>query len=355
MSDDHKSVDFSKWAVVGFKDDTGLGRMSRDIQKVLGVTKHLVSPSERMPTSEIQSPREFLMGPGLNQETLRKQMDGLEGIICLERLHWNELLLPTAKQLGLKVVCVPMWEWFRGTDPEWRDADLFLCPNRKSEEVLHSYGFKNTVQMAWPLNLDLLPVRTIQGNAQTFIHNAGLIDHDDRKGTQSVVKAFGKVRNKDLRLILRLQQEAPFSVNDPRVDVRIGNLQNPADLYKEGDAAIQPSRMEGLGFMVLEPVCCGLPVITTDAEPMNEYVQQPEMRARPSLIKRKSFAWKAASIKHAYLTSPSVSSLARVIQWCSKNDLSRISEENRNYGWTRHASQQMARQWGVTLNHLLEN
>ena len=47
--------------------------------------------------------------------------------------------------------------------------------------------------------------------------------------------------------------------------MRTGNLKDPADLYKEGDAAIQPSRMEGLGFMVLEPVCCGMPVITTDA------------------------------------------------------------------------------------------
>ena len=40
----------SKWAIVGFKDDTGIGRMAQDIQKVLGIGYHLVAPSERMET-----------------------------------------------------------------------------------------------------------------------------------------------------------------------------------------------------------------------------------------------------------------------------------------------------------------
>ena len=33
-------MDFSKWAIVGFNDDTGIGRMAQDIQKVLGIGYH---------------------------------------------------------------------------------------------------------------------------------------------------------------------------------------------------------------------------------------------------------------------------------------------------------------------------
>jgi glycosyltransferase involved in cell wall biosynthesis len=110
--------------------------------------------------------------------------------------------------------------------------------------------------------------------------------------------------------------------------------------------------MEGLGFMVLEPICCGLPVITTDAKPMREYVTQPQMLVRKRLFKRKSFACNAGSIKHAYLTSPSISSLAKAIRWCSHNDLSRISEQNHAFGKTRHSPQNLIREWEAAFKQL---
>lgn len=329
--------------------------MARDIQKVLGVGRHLVAPSERMETKTVNPQHEFLMVPDTDQQALRQQMEGLEGLICLERLHWNRHLVPAARKLGLKIVCVPMWEWFRGTDKTWQDADLFICPNNKAVDVLNSYGFRNAAHIAWPIDLEQLPERKVDGPARIFIHNAGLIDHDDRKGTNCVVKAFARVRNPELRLILRLQQESALTVDDPRIDLRIGNLKDPAELYKEGDAAIQPSRMEGLGFMVLEPVCCGMPVITTDAAPMDEYVRQPQMRATTQFIKKKSFAWRAASIKHAYLTPPSISSLTKIIDWCSRNDLSSISRENRSFRKTKYCAIPVKREWRQVLAGFFNN
>ena len=110
------------------------------------------------------------------------------------------------------------------------------------------------------------------------------MDHDDRKGTKIVVEAFRKVKNPDLRLIIRMQKNNHLPKLDERIDVRVCNLQNPSELYLEGDAAIQPSMMEGLGFMVLEAVCCGLPVITTNAPPMSEYVCNHLMRAKTQIF-----------------------------------------------------------------------
>ena len=104
--------------------------------------------------------------------------------------------------------------------------------------------------------------------------------------------------------------------------------------------------------MVLEPVCCGMPVITTDAPPMNEYVRQPEMLARSSFLKQKSFAYKAASIKHAFLTPPKVSSLAKRIDWCSQNDLSDISKQNRSWALSQHDRQRIRPSWAHALKVL---
>jgi glycosyltransferase involved in cell wall biosynthesis len=348
-------MDFSNWAVVGFKDDTGIGRMSQDIQKVLGVGKHLVAPSERLQVHPVEPPTEFLLEEELNPEELKKQMEGLEGIFCLERLHWHPALVPTAQALGLKIVCVPMWEWFRGTDSNWKDVDLFICPNLKALEVLKSYGYKNAIHIPWPLDLDALPHRTVTGKAKTFIHNAGLIDQDDRKGTATVVNAFSKVCDPGIRLILRLQKESPVKILDPRVDLRIGNLDDPADLYKEGDVAIQPSWMEGLGFMVLEPVCCGMPVITTNAAPMNEYVRQPQLLACTTLLRKKSFAYRAAAIRHAYLTPPRVSSLAARIDWCSRHELCEVSRENREWAISQHGQPALRQTWEKVLSKRFQN
>ena len=345
-------MDFSKWAIVGFKDDTGIGRMTQDIQKVLGIRYHLVAPSERMETKPLHAEREFLMSKETVKIRLRNFMEGLKGIICLERLHWNSYLIPLAKELGLKIVCVPMWEWFRGTDESWKDADLFVCPNKKAKEVLSSYGFSNTVQLSWPLDLQQLPERKVKGPARIFIHNAGLVDNDDRKETRSVIKTFSMVREPGLKLILRVQQESHLEIDDHRIDLRIENLKNPAQLYREGDVSIQPSSMEGLGFMVLEPICCGLPVITTDAAPMNEYVSQPEMRAKPRILRKKSFAYRAAKISHALLTPPSIKSLVRKIEWCTKNNLEEISSSNRHLGIEKFNREKLRYSWSQTLTQI---
>ena len=75
-----------------------------------------------------------------------------------------------------------MWEWFRkSTDESWKDADLFVCPNKKAKEVLNTYGFYNAVQLSWPLDLEQLPERKVNGPARIFIHNAGLVDNDDER------------------------------------------------------------------------------------------------------------------------------------------------------------------------------
>ena len=161
--------------------------------------------------------------------------------------------------------------------------------------------------------------RSVAGPARIFVHNAGLVDPDDRKGTRDTIESFLRTRRKDIRLIVRIQKEAPLPEMDERIDVQVGNVQNHADLYRNVDVAIQPSKMEGIGFMILEAVCAGLPVITTDYPPMNEYVLQPELRVRTHWWKRKAFptAW----VNHAHLRLPRRADLVRCMEWCADQDM----------------------------------
>jgi glycosyltransferase involved in cell wall biosynthesis len=243
-----------------------------------------------------------------------------------------------------------MWEWFPGEAQEWHYCSFFACPSKYTEHVVRSYGFANVASITWPLDLLKLPTRLVLGPARHFIHNAGLVDHDDRKGTRDTIQAFCRMKRRDVKLTVRLQREVPLPPTDDRVEVVIGNLANPGDLYASGDICVQPSKMEGIGFMVLEPVCAGMPVITTDYPPMNEFIHQPEMRCRTRWRKRRAFptSW----IPHAHLKLPSISDLTRKMEWAASNDLAPISQSNRAWAERTFDPIVLRRSWELLLSQI---
>jgi len=351
MSDDSEKPDLRRWAVVGFKDETGLGRMAQDVRRVLGIGRQIVIPSERVDGLPAEGEDECIIRSTDSIEKLKRALEGLQGLILLERCAWHPELMAVSAQLNLATVCVPMWEWFRGDQLEFARCTLFACPTQFTLNVVRKYGFENSVYVQWALDLDALPKRSVKGQARIFIHNAGLIDHDDRKGTRDTIEAFKKVKRQDLRLIIRLQKEAPLPALDERIHLHVGNIKSHSSLYEEGDVAIQPSKMEGLGFMVLEPVCTGIPVITTDYPPMNEFVQQSEMRVQTKWFRRKAFPtqW----VRQAHLKLPRRDDLTRKIEWCAERDMSVISSQNRQFGETEYSSEMVMKRWTATFAEAL--
>jgi glycosyltransferase involved in cell wall biosynthesis len=341
---------FSDWAVYAHKDDTGFGRMASDIRSVLGVGSHLVIPSERLDDHPVDGQSEQWLPKDASFDLVRSRLSGLKGIIFFERPAWHPEILRLAHEMGVFTVCIPMWEWFPGKAPEWQYCSLFACPSRFTEQIVCSYGFTNTAQITWPVDLGKLPERKVSGPARHFIHNAGLVDHDDRKGTRDTIKAFSRLSRRDVKLTVRLQKEVPLPPMDDRVEVIIGNFSHPSQLYATGDICVQPSKMEGIGFMVLEPACVGLPVITTDYPPMNEFIQQPELRCRTRWRRRKAFPtqW----IHHAHLKLPSIPDLAYRMEWAASSDLTEFSSFNRQWAEDTFNSASLRRLWTRALVHL---
>jgi glycosyltransferase involved in cell wall biosynthesis len=327
MSVTNQVLDLSRWAVVAYNDTTGLGRMAEDIKALLGL-RHLVIPSERLETRPLNPASDTLLPRDASETEVASVLQELQGVVILEA-PWNKELLAVARRLGVRVACVPMWEWFRGSDKDWSMVDRFLCPSDLCLKVVRSYGWNNSIHVPWTIDLSRLPTRAVRGPARVFFHNGGLMDHDDRKSTRDTILAFRRVRRRDVRLIVRLQKPADLGPLDDRVDVRIGNLEDVSSLYEEGDVAVQPSAMEGIGFMVLEPVCSGVPTITTNCPPVNDYVTQPELRTKTRWFARSAFPTRAARILHAHRRPPSIHDVTRRIEWCADHDLATISAENR--------------------------
>ncbi|MBX9772503.1 MAG: glycosyltransferase [Candidatus Obscuribacterales bacterium] len=342
--------DPAKWAVVGHKDDSGLGRQMSDVQSVLNVGYYLAVPSERLFDHPLTGSGERLLDPGFSDDQVREALSGLQGIIFPERHAWHNSLLKIAKELNVKTVCIPNWEWFRGTDVEWQLCDLFVCQSHFTMKVVASYGWKKLVYIPIAIDIGRFPGRLVEGKARLFVHNAGLVDQQDRKGTRDTILAFKKVKREDIRLFVRMQKETDLPSLDSRIEIQVGNLTDPAELYATGDVAVQPSKMEGNGFMVLEPLVTGMPVITTDYPPMNEYVTTKELLVRKKWFKRRAFPtqW----VKHAHLRLPDINDLAAKINWCADNDLTRISQENRTSSELIFSRDSLRGQWYAALEGL---
>lgn len=344
-------LDLSRWGVVAPKDNTGFGRMAHDLHRVLGIGRHVVIPSERLTTNPIDAAVDVVLRRDDPERAVRRALDGLQGIIFFEHPWWNPALLPVARRMAIRTVCVPMWEWFRGEHDAWLDCDLFACPTRLTLKVVRAYGWRNAVYLPWCLDIAALAHRPVRGSARVFLHNAGLVDHDDRKGTRDTIRAFASLNRPDLRLIVNIQRRVDLPALPSNIDIRVGDISNHADLYREGDVAIQPSKMEGIGFMVVEPVCCGLPVITTNHPPMNEFVRQSAMLVSASWLRRRAYAgnW----VKHAELALPKLRSLARTIASCADQDMESVSSENRRWAEKTFSPERVRTQWERRLGHVV--
>ena len=196
----------------------------------------------------------------------------------------------TARDVGIPVACIPMWE-FTNLKLDWvYVTDLMLCPTLFTFELLSDwrqrFGFAwDVVHVPWPVDTRRFRYRQRRRCDRFLFVNGG--------GGCQGVRADGSragYRRKGMEVLFeaaRLLQPIPFIVYTQiapvtpapaNVELRPPPMDN-ARLYDDGDVCVQPSHWEGLGLQLLECQAAGLPLVTIDAPPMNEF--EP-MRTVPS-------------------------------------------------------------------------
>ena len=330
------------WAIVGVKDDTGAGKMSFDLARLLFPARRLVTSSYRMKGHPIGE-REAWIPNDANDSQIERALDHIEVLIVLEDSPIHHRIIRVAKSRRLKVHALALWEWFSHYDPIRKLYDKIICPNKFCYSVLRKFGFYNTVRLTWPVDITNLPERMISGPARTFVHNAGRFGEEDRKGTLLSLDAFGQVEDESVSLIVRSQNPLPCRVEDKRIHYFVGNLLDYRDLYREGEVFIQPSKAEGIGFSILEPMACGLAVLTTNYPPMNEYIRHSRMLVPTHRGKKP--AQQKTYVQQAHLKIPRVDSLARHIKWCARNDMAPFSRSNRKWALQNFNADQLRAEW----------
>lgn len=192
-----------------------------------------------------------------------------------------------AFESGVALVHVPNLEWISDREGWWTDlraADAVVAKTRHTEAALLGAGLQNVVYAPLTPPLPIEPPRPT-ATPITFFHSAGIGGSHDPKNPRAVLEAFAAVLAGRDDACGIVKSQVPFARRKSPIDLApyrgIGNLEivegetsydDVLDLTRRADVTVYPSRAEGLGLPLLESLALGVPVVTTDAPPMNELV-----------------------------------------------------------------------------------
>jgi hypothetical protein len=266
--------------LVGQHSPSGLGHMHKDIAMHLGIDRWLI-PSFQ---DRSELPRglpcrvDLLDHPSDTQ--LLSWLRGLDVVLFIERPAIAGLT-NLARQQGVTVVCVPMWEYLHPGQEWLDDVDLMLAPTQFTAALLWQWKWRfrfpwKLKTLPWPVDTDRFRFRQRSVCRRfVFVNGVGGRPALARDGFTALYQRKGLEVLFDAA---RLAPEIPIivysgvrSVDVPAsVELRPPPVDNSL-LYCDADVCVQPSHWEGLGLQLLECQAAGMPLITTDAPPMNEH------------------------------------------------------------------------------------
>ncbi|WP_406694966.1 glycosyltransferase [Singulisphaera sp. Ch08] len=334
--------------LIGSNAPSGLGSLNRSIAKNLAIDHWLIVSHRYFP--DLPEIPECHVWRETEPASVREFLEGLDWLLFCERPQLD-FVVEMAHEMGVRIGCVPMWEHLEELSRWIRIVDLMICPTRFSHTILERWRERlglhyELALVSWPIDLDRFPFRPRRVcHKFLFINGLGGMrtleqqspNWDGRKGLWIIAEAAKRAPTVP---ILVRSQAAYIPRLPANVEVRRDNLEDAAALYDEGDVCIQPSRWEGLGLPLLECQASGLPLVTTDAPPMNEH--------RPLLAVRAS-ATRARLSRHRTIPVHEVDpdDLARALLSLHGSDISEASRAARRYVESEHS-------WVVTGPRILD-
>lgn len=251
---------------IGYATQSGLGVLSRAFYRHGVVDRFLMIPHGRY-TNHADWYQEYY-----TRHNAEAFLAGLKALLVIENAFtaWN--VVARAREQGIRVVLVPMYEWTPRSLPVRPDA--VICPSALDVDYYRQYD----------PTLLTIPVDTPwreRREARVYVHNAGHGGHGAggfRNGTSELVEAMQYVQS-PLRLIVRGQPGSPqieqlferWDGHDPRIEFRLGDFPDE-ELYEEGDVFVFPEKFNGLSLPLQEAFAAGMLIMAGARFPMTEWL-----------------------------------------------------------------------------------
>lgn len=243
-------------------------QLDKDLIASLNISYYRAAPSRAQYFSDI------------DLDDLKKWIDtyNISIILFNEQHFWGPVLF--CKSLGLRLGAYIDY-YLPTTVSFFHVYDFLICNTKRHYSVFswHPHCF----YIPWGTDLSLFKSTTldrVDAEKIVFFHSAGSSPY--RKGTDLVLQAFETMPHQTCRLVIHSQlPEHRYASYLRKLIARLkgslslefieGTISAPG-LYYKGDIYVYPARLDGIGLTVPEAMACGLPVITADEPPMNEFV-----------------------------------------------------------------------------------
>lgn len=171
-----------------------------------------------------------------------------------------------------------------------RKKNLTVIPEGYNSEIydfakLKAQSFENTQDKKSKLKAILNKYNLIK----PYLLFVGTIQ--PRKNLTRLIKAFAKVKNKDLELVLVgkkgwlyddiFQLPGELGIKNKVRFLNYVDLEDLPFLYYQAKAFVFPSLCEGFGLPLLEAMACGCPVLTSNISSMPEIVEKAGFLVNP--------------------------------------------------------------------------
>lgn len=231
-------------------------------------------------------------------------------IVLFNEQHWWPPV-QWCNDLGV-LTCAYVDYYTPRTVPLFALYDILICNTKRHHSVFRWHP--NCHYVPWGTETEIFrpgSAHLADAGFITFFHSAGLSPR--RKGADLVLRAFSKIVG-PARLVLHTQLDLDrampelrgmmsYLVTENRLRVITKTVPAPG-LYHLGDVYVYPSRLDGIGLSVPEALACGLPVITCDQPPMNEFVNRSNGRLVPVqrlYPRRDGYYWEQCEIDEGML------------------------------------------------------
>jgi len=231
-------------------------------------------PNWDLPNVTWQEPVEYRIVTYIKWKQFKKWViqNNLQIVIFNEQHSWIAVLRTREE---LPVIVGGYVDYYTPeTVPFFQLYDFLLCNTKRHLGVFRDHPGALFISWGTDINLFQPNNHQCQSGLVTFFHSSGL--SPSRKGTDILLRAFEHVQG-DTRLIVHSQGTLEDSrcgaliEQDSRVTLIEKEVGAPG-LYHLGDVYVYPTRLEGIGLTIHEALSSGLPVVITDAPPMNEFI-----------------------------------------------------------------------------------
>lgn len=197
-----------------------------------------------------------------HQTNLVEFFKSIDILLILETpFQWKHI--PLARDYGVKVVIIPMYECTQFPFPY--EPDEVWCPSALDYKFYEDRGKENIKLVQIPVDVKWKQ----RDRALTFVHNAGNGGLGGRNGTSELLQAMEFVKS-PIKLIIRSQAHQ-YKSRDERITFVHGSV-SKEELWDEGDVFVFPEKFNGLSLPIQEAFASGMLVMTTNRFPNNEYL-----------------------------------------------------------------------------------